>query len=118
MTSDHAHSFTHSFRTVQRAVNETAHDRGWYEPAKTPVECIALIHSELSEAIEALRTPGWRNQISKKIGSPFIDVEEEFADAIIRIMDLAEDMSLDVAGAIVAKAAYNKGRPIRHGELF
>jgi hypothetical protein len=31
-------------------------------------------------------------------------------------MDLSEKMGLDVAGAILAKAKYNEGRPYRHGD--
>jgi NTP pyrophosphatase (non-canonical NTP hydrolase) len=82
--------------------------------------CIALMHSELSEAW----TDVWaHNQDTGQTNFPqslkipeFSTVEEEFADVIIRIMDYSERKGLDVAGAIVAKAEYNKSRSQRHGD--
>jgi NTP pyrophosphatase (non-canonical NTP hydrolase) len=38
-------------------------------------------------------------------------LEVELADAIIRIMDLAGAMNLDIAGAICEKMTYNAQRP-------
>lgn len=82
--------------------------------------CIALMHSELSEAWTGV----WANHqdtgeaeypASTKIPA-FNCVEEEFADVIIRIMDYCERHGLDVTGAIVAKAEYNQSRPHRHGD--
>ena len=45
-------------------------------------------------------------------------VEEELADAVIRIMDYAFGKDLDVAGAIVAKIEYNSDREFMHGKSF
>lgn len=75
-------------------------------------EKIALMHSELSEALEGLRHG---NPTSDKLGEPFSQAEEELADCIIRIFDLAEHRSWDIAGAILAKIEVNRGRPYRHG---
>lgn len=68
-------------------------------------EKIALIHSEVSEALEGHR----KNLMDDKIPHRKM-VEVEFADTIIRIMDTAGALGLDVAGAIVEKMAYNAGR--------
>jgi len=38
-------------------------------------------------------------------------IEVELADAVIRIADLAGALGLDLAGAVVAKLAYNANRP-------
>lgn len=66
---------------------------------------IALIHSEISEAMEG----GRKNKMDDHL--PHRKSEEvELADAIIRIMDLAGARNLDVAGAIVEKLAYNQQR--------
>jgi len=39
----------------------------------------------------------------------------EIADAIIRLLDLAECMGYDIGSAVEDKVAFNNGRPFRHG---
>jgi len=69
------------------------------------------MHSELSEALEALRHD---NPPDDHIPE-FSGTEAELADVIIRIMDYAELRGLRLAEAIVAKHEYNRNRPLRHG---
>jgi len=69
---------------------------------------IALVHSELSEALE-----GYLDKSDKL--PEYTAMEEELADAIIRMMDMSEHFGWDLAGAVVAKMAYNQGRPFMHG---
>jgi len=42
-------------------------------------------------------------------------VEDELADAVIRIFDLAYEMDIDLAWHIAMKVRYNEKRPFKHG---
>jgi len=96
---------------IQKAIHETAKEKGWWdEPRGTP-ECICLMHAELSEALEAYRDG---NPMSMKI-APFSQIEEELADTVIRILDFAEAHSFEIGKALKAKMEYNKTREYRHG---
>ena len=66
---------------------------------------ICLSHSELSEAMEGHRKGLKDDKLPHRSM-----LEVELADAIIRILDIAESENLDVIGAIIEKVAYNRKR--------
>lgn len=67
---------------------------------------LALVHSELSEALEGHR----KGLMDDKL--PHLTMlEVELADAVIRISDLAGALKLDLGSAIAEKLAYNANRP-------
>ena len=68
---------------------------------------LALVTSELSEALEAVRT----NAEADDHIPDFTAEEAEIADAVIRLMNYATDRKLRLADAIVAKNEYNRNRP-------
>ena len=79
-------------------------------------EKIALIHSELSEALEINRKS--KEKTADEHCPDFSNLDIELADAIIRIFDLAGYLQIDLPGALLAKMEYNKSRPYKHGKLF
>lgn len=94
---------------IRFCYNESA-DAGWYDgvdpnsPRDQAVK-ISLIHSEVSEALEGIRKGKQDEHLPHRLA-----VEVELADAIIRILDLAGSMSLDVEAAMYEKCAYNRQR--------
>jgi NTP pyrophosphatase (non-canonical NTP hydrolase) len=85
---------------------------GWYhnpvtrEPLDRNVpEMLALIHSEISEALEGVRKDLMDDKLPHRKA-----VETELADALIRIFDLAGFLELDVAAAVIEKGRFNRIR--------
>ena len=87
---------------------------------------LCLIHSEVSEALEAYRTPNPMHDITdgredvwawtRHDGKPE-GILSELADVVIRIFDLvgALGMADRFAAVLIAKMRYNRTRPHRHG---
>ena len=100
-----------SIAELQEAVHRTAVEHGWWEKPRPIGEVLMLIVTELAEAMEAYRDG---DGSSEKIPA-FSKLEEELADAIIRILDFAGGEGLDLEGALRSKMIYNEGRPYRHG---
>ena len=97
--------FVKYFNDIQKSVHETAKSKGWWDKERNDAECVALMHSELSECLEAMRAG---NPNDDKIPT-YSGVEAELADVIIRIMDFAEARRYNVAGALIEKAKMNMG---------
>ena len=79
-------------------------------------ELLMLIVSELGEACEALRSG--KRQHAVGFNWEKDTFEDELADAIIRICDLAESEGIDLQWQIKKKLEYNKSRPEKHGKEF
>lgn len=92
-----------------RAVNiangwEVIYEEDWYGSAHKIPAILALITSEMSEALEAFRND-----------APLAAFGEELADTIIRVLDCAAGLGLNMDAAVRAKIEKNKTRGYRHG---
>lgn len=72
-----------------------------------PAESIALMHSELSEALEAYRENEGKERYA-----------EELADLLIRVFDFAFSENLDLGNAVLEKMEINKQRSHKHNKEF
>jgi NTP pyrophosphatase (non-canonical NTP hydrolase) len=107
-------TFTKVINDKCQEVYANAKEKGWWDdPNRNTGELIALMHSELSEALEAERT----NAADTHLAS-FSGVTVELADCLIRIFDMAGAKKLPLGEAIEAKIEYNKSRPYKHGKKF
>lgn len=82
--------------------------KGWHDPAKhaTFAEQLALMHAELSEALEWWRRADVQNDPR---------IAEEFADLFIRAADTCAHYDIDLEAAILQKMKKNARRAYRHG---
>jgi NTP pyrophosphatase (non-canonical NTP hydrolase) len=95
-------------------------ERGFYEhPATFPDRCM-LIVSEISEAVEAHREgrTTWKGYVAQALKMSEMNMEDELADAIIRLLDLSAYMGIDIDAHVAAKLAYNATRGTRHGKAY
>jgi NTP pyrophosphatase (non-canonical NTP hydrolase) len=101
------------FASLGAEINDINRANGWRvvepcewcgdgHPYKVPA-ILALIHSEVSEALEAFRVGDKAN------------FAEELADVVIRVLDCANGLEIDLGTAVLDKMAKNRQRAYRHG---
>jgi len=92
-----------SIKQWQKEIHDNAMAHGWWTPPRSIPVTLCLIHSEISEALEAYRNTDEDN------------FREEMADIAIRLFDACEAYDVDLEAEIEKKHAINIKRPYRHG---
>ena len=97
-------------RDLQERACRCAEAHGWWDDPPNEATSIALMHSELSEALEAIRKPPETQHV------PGLDpVAEEMADVVIRVLDYCAHHGIDLQDAILRKMEFNELREYKHG---
>lgn len=120
--------------SVQARVHANARSKGWYDglpsdpttdPHIIPAR-LMLIVSEVSEAMEEMRHAGSDMETLSRVdmSEPIptqpgkrkpVGFASELADVVIRVLDLAAYLGIDMTEAIRVKMAFNETRIQRHG---
>ena len=105
-------------KALQREAHAIAKEHGWWDEERTFGDCIAKVHSDLSEALEAYREHGLTPWKSHTYSDGFKDgvpdymegkpegVASELADVVIWVADMAEWYEIDATSYINWLTAY------------
>jgi NTP pyrophosphatase (non-canonical NTP hydrolase) len=105
-------------RNLLKRLSQEAHattvEHGF--PDQTFLERMALVHSEVSEAVEEWRNGNDFTEVYYGEGEKPEGIPIELADVLIRVFDTAGRYSIDLDSAVRLKMQFNEQRSMRHGE--
>lgn len=102
---------------IQDQVGMIVRDKGFRDLPTTTGDRIALMHSELSEALEEIRAGHSEKDLYEVNGKPE-GYLVELADVVIRVLDEFDRLGASAEDVIIYKLAYNSGRPYLHNKVM
>lgn len=107
-----------TFEQLTSVIFGAMYANGFWEPEQDNIAAkLALVHSELSEALEYARQPDGFSARDDRCPQ-LTGVAAELADAMIRIFDIAGRHQINLGEAVVEKMTYNLQRPYKHNKQF
>ncbi len=103
-----------TLKEYQAEIVEWGKRMGWNDD-RSIGELIALMHSELSEALEEYRNNHDPQEIYYGEDGKPEGIVVELADVVIRILHFCALFDVDLAGIVRLKQDYNHKRKFRHG---
>lgn len=120
---------------LAKKIHENAKNKGFHEGKKNLGEMLCLVHSEVSEALEADRKNNYFlnsiwdiKQINNTPSDEFFksdyksfvkdSFEAELADIIIRVLDICAMLNIDIDSFVKANMRNNTLREIKHGKKY
>jgi NTP pyrophosphatase (non-canonical NTP hydrolase) len=119
------------FNTLANTIYLANKDKGFWDKERNVGEMLMLVTSELGEAMEAHRKgkfasfskfdkdlnfhKGFKTSFENNVKDTF---EDEIADSIIRLLDMAGGMNIDLNFHITNKLKYNQTREKLHGKQY
>ena len=106
--------FISDVQNISELIHEWAKEKGFWDKPLNDGEKLCLIHSEVTETLEAVR----QKEIPPSICGLKNLAEEECGDIVIRVLDYAEAKGYNIGKAVIEKMKYNESREYKHGKKF